>query len=114
MSTKAKIPVSLEWEKDAVDGYEGITLGHQGCPILTVRGLDDMSRVDEEDEQDIVEQVCQTAIFVQKSYNHHQELVTRLYNLVNVLRTYNDATPAGKEALKLRILEAEETLKKVI
>lgn len=48
------------------------------------------------------------------SVNHHQELITRLYNLVNILRTYNDAAPAGKEALKLRILEAEETLKKVI
>lgn len=42
------------------------------------------------------------------------ELTTRLYNLVNVLRTYNDATPSGKEALKLRILEAEETLKNAI
>ena len=53
------------------------------------------------------------ASFIQTASANHQELVTRLYNLVNAVETADkDDRTAG--SIELRIEEARETLKKVI
>lgn len=56
----------------------------------------------------------ENARFIVKAVNHHQELVTRLYNLVNELGIQNPVKIELTPALALRFKEAQETLKKVI
>lgn len=54
----------------------------------------------------------ENAQFIVLAVNHHQELVTRLYNLVNALDTQTvDSNPNN---LTLRVNEARETLSKII
>jgi hypothetical protein len=48
-------------EACAIDGEEDILIEHQGFPICTVRGTNDMSCIDEEDISKINQEVIATA-----------------------------------------------------
>jgi hypothetical protein len=114
MSTKsAHTPTPLRISDiDVTDGTADIIIEHEGCPILTVRGTDGMSCIDEEDEPKLAAEVKATAEFVVTAYNSHQELLTRLYNLVNAVETFM-SDPKKDDGVHLAIQDAEETLKRL-
>jgi len=67
------------------------------------------------------EQALANAEFAREAYNHHDELLTRLYNLVNEAKTVmldlgtfvaTDDVPTS--VLNQRVKEAEATLSKLI
>jgi Xaa-Pro aminopeptidase len=68
-------PTPLTYAEDAIDGYESIVIQHNGCPILTIRGLDDMGCIEQEDEAKVAAEVVATADRVIMTYNHHDQLV---------------------------------------
>jgi Xaa-Pro aminopeptidase len=104
-------PTPLSFTEDAIDGYESIVIEHKGCPILTVRGLYDMSCVDEEDEDRVAAETVATANRVIMTYNHHDQLVEALRNLVNEFTQIGYPTHTGMAVVYLE--KAQEVLKQI-
>lgn len=60
-------------------------------------------------------EITANANFIETAVNHHQELVTRLYNLVNAVNNLTGSFDASTTpAVDFALTEARETLSKII
>lgn len=107
MSTKAALP----WHKVEHSWSDTSIYDADQNPVFTSSIRDDAT----EDNQEELEAKQREVIdFTLTAVNHHQELITRLYNLVNEIESHFAGDPSHRGALSLRVTEARETLKKVI
>ena len=63
---------------DPIDGQDNMSIEFEGCPICTVRGTNDMTFIDEEDEPKIRKECLANAQLIVTAVNNHAELLEAL------------------------------------
>lgn len=92
-TVKTQIPLPLEFS-DTPDGMSDAILEYQGCPLVTVRGSNDMSCIEVEDEEKVTAECLQMALFVRRACNSHYEYLKCLAMIDECL---SDGIPIEKD-----------------
>lgn len=68
------IAIPMEF-MDEPNGDADMVLEYQGCPLVTIRGTDDMSCIEEEDEEKFRLEQLAIAKYVRTAVNSHYDLI---------------------------------------
>jgi hypothetical protein len=98
------------WELDTlncpIDGEQDITIEHQGCPICTIRGSNDMSCIEEDELEKINEEVIANACLVSAA----PEMLNALLACKVTLETFLPGAFATRSLVQSALEKAKGTV----